>query len=109
LAIDDFGTGYSSLDYLRRLPFDILKIDKAFIDGVTHGASESALAVAIVNLAKTLGMNAVAEGVEQAEQADVLRQLACPYAQGYFFARPAPAEQVECLLAMAPNLTPAVV
>jgi diguanylate cyclase len=108
LAIDDFGTGYSSLNYLRRLPFDVLKIDKAFIDEIALGTSESVLAIAIVNLAQTLGMQAVAEGVEQTDQADVLRQLACPFAQGYLFAKPAPAAQTELLLTRAPSLIPAV-
>ena len=98
LAIDDFGTGYSSLSYLHRLPFDVLKIDKAFVDGITGAASESALAEAIVNLAATLGMQAVAEGVERVDQAAALRQLGCPFAQGYLFAKPLPAQQVEQLL-----------
>jgi diguanylate cyclase (GGDEF)-like protein len=108
LAIDDFGTGYSSLNYLHRLPFDVLKIDKAFVEGIALGASESALAVAIVNLAKTLGMQAVAEGVERADQADVLRKLGCPFAQGYLFAKAVPAEEMQRLLAPGPSLAPFV-
>ena len=94
LAIDDFGTGYSSLSYLRQLPFDILKIDKEFIDGLAHSASDSALAAAILELAGTLEMVSVAEGVEDADQACALRSLGCQYAQGYLFSRPLPPEQV---------------
>ena len=99
LAIDDFGTGYSSLGYLRELPFDILKIDKGFIDGVTNGSTEPALTRAILTLAESLGMVAVAEGVEEVEQAQTLQQLGCRFAQGYLFARPLPVDQVEALLA----------
>ncbi|MEA2685654.1 MAG: hypothetical protein QOE93_849, partial [Actinomycetota bacterium] len=79
VAIDDFGTGYSSLGYLRRLPVDILKIDKSFIDGVAKGPHESALARAVVKLARTLGLDAVAEGVTDRRQLAELRRLRCPY------------------------------
>jgi len=99
IAIDDFGTGYSSLGYLRRLPVDVLKIDKTFIDGVAAGPHESALARAVIKLASTLKLEAVAEGVSQAEQVGVLRRLRCPYGQGFYFARPQPAEAVPDLLA----------
>jgi EAL domain-containing protein (putative c-di-GMP-specific phosphodiesterase class I) len=99
LAIDDFGTGYSSLGYLRDLPFDILKIDKGFIDGVTHTGSEPALTQAILSLAEALDMITVAEGVEQAAQAGALQELGCRFAQGYHFARPLPADALEALLA----------
>ncbi|HEX4865550.1 MAG TPA: EAL domain-containing protein [Acidimicrobiales bacterium] len=101
LAIDDFGTGYSSLGYLRALPFDILKIDKGFVDGVTDGSTEPALTRAILTLAGSLGMIAVAEGVEEAEQAQILQEMGCKFAQGYLFARPLPVDQVEALLASA--------
>ncbi len=99
LAIDDFGTGYSSLSYLRRLPFDIIKIDKGFIDGVTGGATESALTSAILNLAATLELATVAEGVEEASQAEVLRQLGCRFAQGYLFSPPLPVGEIDAFLA----------
>ncbi|HEX7277367.1 MAG TPA: EAL domain-containing protein, partial [Acidimicrobiales bacterium] len=98
VAIDDFGTGYSSLGYLRRLPVDILKIDKSFIDGVAKGPHESALARAVVKLARTLGLDAVAEGVTDRRQLAELRRLRCPYGQGYFFSRPQPPEVVGELL-----------
>jgi diguanylate cyclase (GGDEF)-like protein len=98
VAIDDFGTGYSSLGYLRRLPVDILKIDKSFIDGVTQGPHESALARAVVKLTKTLGLTAVAEGIEHEAQLVRLRRLGCQYGQGYFLGRPEPAAKIDELL-----------
>ncbi len=98
VAIDDFGTGYSSLGYLRRLPVDILKIDKSFIDGVAKGPHESALARAVVKLARTLGLDAVAEGVTDRRQLAELRRLRCPYGQGYYFSRPQPPEVISELL-----------
>ena len=101
VAIDDFGTGYSSLGYLRRLPVDILKIDKSFIDGVAKGPHESALARAVVKLARTLGLDAVAEGVTDRRQLAELRRLRCPYGQGYYFSRPQPPEVVAELLELS--------
>jgi EAL domain-containing protein (putative c-di-GMP-specific phosphodiesterase class I) len=101
LAIDDFGTGYSSLSSLRRLPFDTLKIDKLFVDGITEGPTESAFARAIIKLAQTLDLDIVAEGVETAEQAAALRELNCEYAQGYHFAKPLHVDGVEALLGAA--------
>ena len=88
LAIDDFGTGYSSLSYLRRLPVDILKIDKTFVDGIAGTDKERAFTESIVQLAKTLQLTTVAEGVERPDQVDALRALGCQLAQGYRFARP---------------------
>jgi diguanylate cyclase (GGDEF)-like protein/PAS domain S-box-containing protein len=98
IAIDDFGTGYSSLGYLRRLPVDILKIDKSFIDGVAEGPHESALARAVVKLASTLRLEAVAEGINSRKQLLQLRRLRCPYGQGFFFSRPQPAAAIPGLL-----------
>jgi EAL domain-containing protein (putative c-di-GMP-specific phosphodiesterase class I) len=96
LAVDDFGTGYSSLSYLDRLPVDVLKIDKTFINRLTGPGGEGiALIEAILRLAQTLGLETVAEGVERPEQASLLRALGCHYAQGYLFARPLPPEQVD--------------
>src|SRR5205085_12465859 len=92
------GTGYSSLGYLRHLPVDILKIDKSFIDGVTEGPHESALARAVVKLTKTLGLTAVAEGIEHEAQLVRLRRLGCQYGQGFFLGRPEPAEKIDELL-----------
>ena len=98
IAIDDFGTGYSSLGYLRRLPVDILKIDKSFIDGVAEGPHESALARAVVKLASTLRLEAVAEGISTRKQLLQLRRLRCPYGQGFYFAKPQPTEEIPRLL-----------
>jgi diguanylate cyclase (GGDEF)-like protein/PAS domain S-box-containing protein len=98
LAIDDFGTGYSSLAYLQRFPLDVLKVDKAFVDGVAHGPEESALASAIIRLGHTLHLRTVAEGVEAPEQVAHLRRLGCQEAQGFLFAEPLPAtELIDCL------------
>jgi len=98
LAIDDFGTGYSSLSYLRRFPIDMLKIDKAFVDGIGRGREDTALVHAIVNLSHTLQLHTVAEGIEQPEQAAQLAALGCQDGQGYHFARPlAPAAMGELL------------
>jgi EAL domain-containing protein (putative c-di-GMP-specific phosphodiesterase class I) len=88
LAVDDFGTGYSSLRYLQQFPVDVLKIDKSFVDGVARGGHDAALARTIVALGDMLALRTVAEGVEDAAQADVLRAMGCEYAQGYLFARP---------------------
>jgi diguanylate cyclase (GGDEF)-like protein len=92
VAIDDFGTGFSSLSYLRRLPADLIKIDRSFVSDLTSGGSSATLVASILELARTLGLDVVAEGVETDEQRRVLRDLGCASAQGYLFARPAPAD-----------------
>ncbi|MGH9277930.1 MAG: putative bifunctional diguanylate cyclase/phosphodiesterase [Acidimicrobiales bacterium] len=97
IAIDDFGTGYSSLGYLRHLPVDILKVDKSFIDGVAQGPHESALARAVIKLAETLRLDAVAEGVNSQRQYAQLRRLRCRFGQGYFFSPPVPADRLSFL------------
>ncbi|HEY7077978.1 MAG TPA: bifunctional diguanylate cyclase/phosphodiesterase, partial [Solirubrobacteraceae bacterium] len=99
LAIDDFGTGYSSLSQLKAmLPVDTIKIDKSFVDGVIGGGEDHAIIDAVLRLAARLGLDAVAEGVETAEQAGELLALECGFAQGYHFARPQPAADVTRLL-----------
>jgi EAL domain-containing protein (putative c-di-GMP-specific phosphodiesterase class I) len=99
LAIDDFGIGYSSLMHLKQLlPVDILKIDKAFVDGVLERAEDRAIVEAVVRLAGALGVDAIAEGVETAGQADALRALSCGYAQGFHFARPSTPSDVRALI-----------
>ena len=98
LVIDDFGTGYSSLAYLRRLPVDILKIDKAFVDGVADSTQAATLTQAIIKLAATLHLTPVAEGIEHADQLQRLRELSCHYGQGYHFARPLDEQQLTALL-----------
>jgi diguanylate cyclase (GGDEF)-like protein/PAS domain S-box-containing protein len=98
LAIDDFGTGYSSLSYLRRFPIDMLKIDKAFVDGIGRGREDTALAHAIIKLSHTLQLHAVAEGIEEAEQAASLVTLGCRDGQGFHLARPLTAAAMTELL-----------
>ncbi|HXA28983.1 MAG TPA: EAL domain-containing protein [Candidatus Angelobacter sp.] len=98
LALDDFGTGYSSLSYLREFPIDSIKIDKSFVDGITHGSEEAAVARAVIELGRTLNIDTVAEGIEERHQLDELRNLRCGYGQGYHFSMPLPAEGMEPLL-----------
>ena len=88
LAIDDFGTGYSSLSYLQRFPVDLLKIDKSFIDLLGHDSAKPALAGAIIQIAHSLGLQVVAEGIENPGQLRELRALHCDLGQGYLFAKP---------------------
>ncbi|MBM3547701.1 MAG: EAL domain-containing protein [Alphaproteobacteria bacterium] len=98
VSLDDFGTGYSSLSYLHALPFDTLKIDKAFVSGMSHERSKLEIVRAILLLAHNLKMDVVAEGVETIEQLAQLRALDCEYAQGYLFAPPLDAEAADKLL-----------
>ncbi len=99
LAVDDFGTGYSSLSYLQRFPVEILKIDRAFVATIATSPSEVSLAPAILSLARTLQLRAVAEGVETSIQADALAALGCELAQGHYFSPPISAQAVSELLA----------
>ncbi|WP_439815027.1 putative bifunctional diguanylate cyclase/phosphodiesterase [Zavarzinia sp. CC-PAN008] len=95
VSMDDFGTGYSSLSYMHMLPIDVLKIDRSFLIDMHLSPSKSSIVRTIIQLAHSLGMRVVAEGVELAEQASYLRQLGCDEAQGYFFSRPVPQEEIE--------------
>ncbi|MBL4622252.1 MAG: EAL domain-containing protein, partial [Immundisolibacteraceae bacterium] len=98
LAIDDFGTGYSSLSYLKKFPVDILKIDRAFIIECASNSADAAICKTIISLAKSLGLQIVAEGVETAEQLKFLKQHDCDVYQGYYFSRPVAAEFIPPLL-----------
>jgi EAL domain-containing protein (putative c-di-GMP-specific phosphodiesterase class I) len=89
-AIDDFGTGYSSLSYLKRLPIDTLKIDRSFVRDLDSSQSDREIVQTIMNMARSLKISVVAEGVETELQAVLLRQLGCHAFQGYLFAKPMP-------------------
>jgi diguanylate cyclase (GGDEF)-like protein/PAS domain S-box-containing protein len=95
LSIDDFGTGYSSLGYLKRFPFDVLKINHSFIKGLPDSRDNTTLVNTIINMAHGLGLEVVAEGVESARQLEHLHSMDCHLAQGYYFSKPLPANQFE--------------
>jgi diguanylate cyclase (GGDEF)-like protein len=98
LAVDDFGTGYSSVGYVRQFPLDSVKIDKSFVQGLTAGAEDAAIAQAIIKMAHALGLTTVAEGVESADELARLQQLGCDYVQGFYFAAPLTADAVDGLM-----------
>jgi EAL domain-containing protein (putative c-di-GMP-specific phosphodiesterase class I) len=99
LSIDDFGTGYSSLSYLHQFPAQTLKIDRSFVSKIEEETTQFAIVRAVVSLAHVMGMDVVAEGIETTSQLDVLGQLGCEYGQGYLFAKPLPAAEIEAMLA----------
>ncbi len=88
ISIDDFGTGFSSLAYLKRLPINELKVDRSFVDGIAVDPDDRAIAATVVDLARNMKLDSLAEGVEDAAQLEALKQLGCHFAQGYFIARP---------------------
>ena len=96
--MDDFGTGYSSLSYLHSIPIDVLKIDRSFVGRMTEGEQALQIVRTVIELARVLGMDVVAEGIETVEQYRLLRKLGCRYGQGYLFAKPMPAEEISRLL-----------
>jgi len=98
LAIDDFGTGYSSLAYLGRLPVSVIKIDRAFILDLKSDAENMPIVQTIISLTHALNRKAIAEGVENEEQARLLRRMQCDQYQGYLFSKPLPADEIEPLL-----------
>ncbi len=99
LAVDDFGTGYSSLGYLQGFPVDVVKIDRSFIQPLGRRPQQTDLIRAIIDMARSLSLRTVAEGIEQPEQAAILQTLGCESAQGFHFSRPIPAEAISDLLA----------
>lgn len=98
LALDDFGTGYSSLLYLKMFPIDIIKIDRSFVKDIGIDDNDEALISTIIGMADALGKFCIAEGVETQEQCSFLDNLGCEYFQGYFFGKPAPAENIQAIL-----------
>jgi len=99
VSLDDFGTGYCSLSYLRRLPIDSLKIDRSFVRGLGHEADDDSIVTSVIDLARSLGVSVVAEGVETEEQLAGLRARGCDTMQGFLFAKPGPADAVAALMA----------
>jgi diguanylate cyclase (GGDEF)-like protein len=93
VVLDDFGTGFSSLGYLRRFPFDLLKIDRSFVDQIGSNSANAAIVNAVTGIAEALGVGVVAEGVETEAQLDAVSALGCHFAQGYLFARPLPPDE----------------
>ena len=98
ISIDDFGTGYSSLSYLKSFPVTILKIDRSFVRDLAHDSGDRAIAQSVVNLANNLDMKTVAEGVEEPEQLEILKQIGCTYIQGFIHSRPVPADQIPAVI-----------
>ena len=88
IALDDFGTGYSSLSYMRDLPFDLLKIDKSFVDTINDGPKEESFVAAIISLGKVMQFDIISEGVEEQNQLNVLKKLGCDFVQGYIWGKP---------------------
>jgi diguanylate cyclase (GGDEF)-like protein len=107
IALDDFGTGFSSLSYLKRFPFDKIKIDRCFVSDIEVDGS-AAIVQAVVNIAAARNMTTVAEGVETEQQREILHQLGCTQMQGYLFSAPKPAAEVRKLLGMPPGKAAAV-
>jgi EAL domain-containing protein (putative c-di-GMP-specific phosphodiesterase class I) len=99
VSIDDFGTGYSSLAYLQKLPVDIVKIDKTFINDIAEDTKSREFLGVLLLLTRTLGLTSIAEGVETAAQRNLLNALDCRYAQGYLFSRPLDARSAEEFIA----------
>ena len=98
VSLDDFGTGYSSLSYLKKLPIDTLKIDKSFIDTVLTDGATRIITESIINMVKALGVESIAEGVEQEEQYNYLKSIGCDMIQGFLLGKPLAPEEMDKLL-----------
>jgi EAL domain-containing protein (putative c-di-GMP-specific phosphodiesterase class I) len=106
LLMDDFGTGYSSLSYLHSLPIDVIKIDRSFVGRMTDGEQPLQIVRTIIELARVLGMDVVAEGIETPGQYCLLRNLGCRFGQGFLFARPLPVDEITRLLSLPGRVLP---
>jgi diguanylate cyclase (GGDEF)-like protein len=106
LALDDFGSGYSSLTYLQRLPFDKLKVDRGFVAALDHSANAGVIIQAVIALGRALNLSILVEGIETEEQRALVRLAGCDEMQGYLFARPAPREEIDRILARAEAAQP---
>ncbi|WP_243463071.1 putative bifunctional diguanylate cyclase/phosphodiesterase [Mesobacillus boroniphilus] len=95
ISVDDFGTGYSSLSYLKQFPIDVLKIDQSFIRDIKYNGKDAAIITTIIHLGNSLGMEVIAEGVEEQSQVDFLTNADCEKAQGFFFAKPLRSQEAE--------------
>lgn len=91
--LDDFGTGYSSLNYLKQLPIDVVKIDRSFIANMSTDIKEQKIAKSLINLSHILDLKVVAEGIENSQQAEILKSFECDFGQGYLFGKPLPKDQ----------------
>jgi len=98
LALDDFGTGFSSMNYLKQFPLDRLKIDQSFVRDILTSEEDGSITKAIIQLGHSLGLKVIAEGVESERQLEFLRKSGCDEAQGYYFSRPIPAEELAAML-----------
>ena len=98
MSLDDFGTGYSSLSYLRRFPIDTLKIDRSFVTDIDTNSANQEIVKAMIGMARSFGMQTLAEGVERVEELDFLFDLGCDHVQGYYFSRPVPDTDFQKLL-----------
>jgi len=101
LHLDDFGTGYSSLSYLHNFPFDVLKIDRSFVHRMKRGKQSFQIVKTILDLARVLGMEVIAEGIETEEQMHLLKKMGCRYGQGFLFSPPLPAAKIEEFMSRA--------
>ena len=106
IALDDFGTGYASLSHLKQFPIDIIKIDQRFVRDLETDPDDAAIVRTLLNLAYSLGIRTVAEGVENIRQVDYLRAGGCHYAQGFHFGAAVPADAVPALLKLFPEMQP---
>jgi sensor c-di-GMP phosphodiesterase-like protein len=102
-VLDDFGTGYSSLSYLTRLPLDVLKVDRSFVDGLGREARDTAITETIIAMSRALSLDVVAEGVETSEHVRELSRLGCNLAQGFHFSRAVPAGEITTALRDGPR------